>query len=200
MDTTVCTQIVVRDNQGKSIPNVVVYLQPLGEQILEHSSEIVTITQSDKAFNPYITVSQTTKPVKFSNIDNITHHIYSTDPNNRFSFRIRAGTEYLSANFDHQVAIAMGCNIHDWMSGYLFVVDSPYFAKTDDHGQVIFPISELGKYRVVIWHPQLVLDNQRLSQDHDIVKDTVVNFNLEQTIASSPTQKNSEDFDFLSDY
>lgn len=195
-----CVQIFVQNALGNAVSDVVVYLQPLAGQVLTASSDVVIVSQQDKSFSPYITVSQTNKKVNFVNQDNISHHIYSADKKNKFSFKIRSGTEHLSERFNDEAEIAMGCNIHDWMSGYLLVVDTPYFAKTDKNGHVNFSLVTLGKYRVVVWHPELSTANHRLSQDHHIMNDVVYHFIIKEEIDSAPVQESNEDFDFVSDY
>lgn len=197
-----CVQVVVHNSVGQVAPDMVVYLQPLAGQVLPKSSQTITVAQQGEAFAPYITVSQTGKEVHFANKDMITHQIYSADSENSFSFTVRAGSEHVADadNFNEEAEIAMGCNIHDWMSGYLLVVGTPYFAKTDSNGQASFSVTELGKYRVVVWHPQLPTEHHRVSQEHDINDDALFQFALTKKLDEIPTQKNDDDFDFSSDY
>ena len=195
-----CIHITVQDKHGKVVPDIVVYLVPLEGQKLSQSSEIVTVSQQNKAFSPYITVSQTKKMVHFVNQDDITHHIYSADNENKFAFKIRAGHEHLTEDFNKEAEIAMACNIHDWMSGYLLVVDTPYFAKTNNNGEASFIIKEEGNYNVIVWHPQLPTEQHRLFQKHKIIDDLALNFTLPKDLENIPTQENHDDFDFDSDY
>ena len=37
--------------------------------------------------------------------------------------------------FQQEGVVTLGCNIHDWMSAYIVVINSPYFATTDEQGQ-----------------------------------------------------------------
>ncbi|MEI8647621.1 hypothetical protein P4S73_06140 [Paraglaciecola sp. Hal342] len=48
----------------------------------------------------------------------------------------------------------MGCNVHDWMLGYIYVVDTPYFAKTDQQGSVSMQVPD-GEYIIKAWHPRI---------------------------------------------
>jgi plastocyanin len=191
-----CVQVSVQDKNGNAVSNIVVYLTPLDGQKLPQSSDIVTVSQKNRAFSPYITVSQTQKTVHFVNHDDITHHIYSADNDNKFAFKIRAGDEHFSENFNREAEIAMACNIHDWMSGYLLIVDTPYFAKTDNNGEVSFSLNNMGNYRVVVWHPQLPTEQHRLSQEQNIIDNTKLSFILTKDLESIPTQESSEGFDY----
>ena len=198
--SNICVQVSVLHENGDVASDVVVYLQPLAGQKLPTTSEIVTISQKNKAFSPYITVSQINNKVNFANKDDITHHIYSAGSDDKFAFKIKAGAEHLSEPFKHETEVAMGCNIHDWMSGTLLVVDTPYFGKTDSEGNIDFVLSELGKYKIIVWHPQLPVETHRVSQDHNILGDSIFKMVLPRALAPIPEQTNDNDFDFVSDY
>ena len=195
-----CVQVQVNNVKNIPLENMVVYLEPLAAQVLPQQSETVNISQHSKSFIPYISVSQSTAKVSFENKDDITHHIYSADSENKFSFKIRAGKTDSTTQFNHAAEIAMGCNIHDWMSGYLLVVDTPYFAKTDAQGIASFTMKELGKYRVVVWHPQLRTENNRIFKEKNLSTDDTITFTLTKNMDDIPSQKSDDDFDFLSDY
>ncbi len=133
------------------------------------------------------------------NKDDITHHIYSVGSQNKFSFKVRAGNN-TRVEFDRATEIAMGCNIHDWMSGYLLVLNTPYFEKTNDEGIAYFNIAQLGRYNVVIWHPQMEERNNRMAIEKNINKDIKLSFVLSKAMHNIPLQESDDDFDFLSDY
>lgn len=94
----------------------------------------------------------------------------------------------------------MGCNIHDWMSGHLLIVETPYFAKTDSNGQVTIDVAKAGAYNVVVWHPQMREKDHKISKIVTIDKASTIEMKLLKPLAELPSQKNDEDFDFLSDY
>ena len=195
-----CVRVFVESNTGKALQDLVVYLEPLEGQVLEKKSDALIIHQKSKSFAPYISVSQVDAKVDFVNKDDITHHIYSAGSDNKFSFKIRAGETNSSVNFDRSAEVAMGCNIHDWMSGYLLVVNTPYFAKTDEQGYAYFDVSMLGKYNVVVWHPQMESTDHRMMREESISPNSLFSFKLENKMAEIPLQESNDDFDFLSDY
>lgn len=47
------------------------------------------------------------------------------------------------------------CDAHEWMSGYILVLDHPYAAVTDEKGTFEIKNVPPGKYRVRIWHERL---------------------------------------------
>ena len=52
-------------------------------------------------------------------------------------------------------AVQVKCDIHPWMTCYLFVTDNPFSTTTDTQGN--FSVSGLapGKYSIEIWHETL---------------------------------------------
>jgi len=196
--------VKVFDAKNNPLPDVVVYLEPPQGMVVEQSDTIIEIAQVDKSFSPYLGVIQKGTKVKFHNKDDISHQIYSPVGENKFAFKISAGEELVKSNFINVGAIAMGCNIHDWMSGHLLVLDTPYFAKTNKQGEVSIDIAESGKYNLVVWHPQMREKNQRMGKTINSIdyvdKNSLVKISLLKSLDELPSQKNDDDFDFLSDY
>jgi plastocyanin len=92
--------------------------------------------------------------VVFPNSDNIRHQVYSFSPAKVFDLPLYAGTPAAPLRFDTPGVVVIGCNIHDWMIGYIVVLDTPYFAKTDGTGAAALSLPP-GRYRLRIWHPRL---------------------------------------------
>lgn len=193
-------KITVLDHQQQPVADIVAYLEPLDDIKVEPNNEGIEIGQLNKSFTPYISVMQKGSKVTFHNQDDITHHIYSPVGENKFSFKIRSGQSQLKQDFNQVGEIAMGCNIHDWMSGYLLVLDTPYFNKTNAEGVANINISEQGNYRLNIWHPQLMEENNKISMVVDTTEIQHHTFKLTKAMQTIPEQSNNDDFDFLSEY
>ncbi|MGB1239799.1 MAG: hypothetical protein ACPG4U_16395 [Pseudomonadales bacterium] len=192
--------VQVKSREGKSVSDIVVYLEPLAGQALSKTDKQLVISQSDKSFVPYLSVTQVGNPMTFSNRDDITHHIYSADAKEQFSFVIKPGEEVAREGAKAESEIAMGCNVHDWMSGHLLVLETPYFAKTDSAGKLRFDTAKGGAYKLVVWHPQLKSAEHRQSTDVNLDSQSELTFTLNSTLGDIPEQKSGDDFDFLSDY
>lgn len=48
--------------------------------------------------------------------------------------------------------ITVGCDIHKWMNGYIWVFDHPYYAITDKNGNFEIKNAPVGKVNIVAWH------------------------------------------------
>ncbi|MEC4724702.1 hypothetical protein HWQ46_03965 [Shewanella sp. D64] len=188
---------------GEPLPDLVVYLQtsnPSQPATMGKISPPIEIHQQDKQFTPYITVMQKGYELQFVNDDDITHHIYSAAGPKRFSFKLRKGSASDSIVFDQVGHISMGCNVHDWMSGHLLVVDTPYFAITDEMGEVKFDTIVDADYTLTTWHPQLSVDSNRISQKITTPLAQPLIITVNASMADIPEQKSLDDFEFLEGY
>ena len=143
----------VRDAQGKPVADAVVYAMPAAGAV-DARNKTVAIEQLEREFVPYVTVLQTGTTATFPNRDPIQHHVYSFSQAKRFEIKLYSGMPPGSVLFDKPGLVTLGCNIHDWMIGYLLVVSTPYFAKTDAGGVARLRDVPGGSYEFHAWHPQ----------------------------------------------
>jgi hypothetical protein len=57
--------------------------------------------------------------------------------------------------FDKPGVVVLGCNIHDWMIGFIYVSETPLFGKTDASGKMTIDDLPEGEYSVRVWHPRM---------------------------------------------
>ena len=144
----------MRSPSGEPVRDAVVYALPEGRAPQSaQSPERVEIDQVDKEFVPHVTAVRAGTRVNFPNRDQIRHHVYSFSSANTFEIPLYAGMPEKLIDFDRPGEVVLGCNIHDWMKAYVFVVDTPYFAVTDSSGEAAIALPA-GDYRVEVWHPQ----------------------------------------------
>lgn len=144
-------QLKVQDSRGAPLANAVVTLQgPPGQPVLETAR----MDQVKQQYVPQVLAVHTGTPVSFPNKDNIRHQVYSFSPAKRFELRLYEGTPSTPELFDKPGLVVLGCNIHDWMLGYIYVTDDPWFAVTDANGAIVFANLPTGHYKATLWHPQ----------------------------------------------
>ena len=112
-----------------------------------------TIVQRDRVFEPFVSVVQTGTAISFPNQDPMMHHVYSFSSAKRLEIKLYKGTPAEPIVFDKAGAVALGCNVHDWMLAYIFVVDSPVFAKTGRDGVLRLSGLAAGTHRLMAWYP-----------------------------------------------
>ncbi|MBF0553843.1 MAG: methylamine utilization protein [Nitrospirae bacterium] len=149
---------VVTDEAGKPVEDAVVTATPTTATAkdVKKPSDVV-IDQVDKEFIAFVTPVQVGTTVIFPNNDKIRHHVYSFSPAKKFEIPlyppgVDANNKVL---FDKPGVVVVGCNIHDWMKAYIYVVETPYFARSDSQGKMIINNLPEGQYDVAVWHPSL---------------------------------------------
>ena len=142
----------VADSTGFPVVEAVVYLLPVGANPGATPRPGV-VDQVNKEFMPLVVPVQVGAAVSFPNKDNIRHHVYSFSPAKVFQLKLYSGTPSKPVVFDKPGPVVLGCNIHDWMVGYIYVVDTPYFVKTDGTGTARLDSLAAGDYELRIWHP-----------------------------------------------
>jgi hypothetical protein len=104
---------------------------------------------------PQILPVQTHAVVRFPNSDSVSHHVYSFSAAKRFALYLNKGKPGKDVAFDAPGVVTLGCNLHDWMLGYIVVLDTPYFTQTDAAGQATLASLPPGRYRLAVWHPRI---------------------------------------------
>ncbi|MBI3581217.1 MAG: methylamine utilization protein [Nitrospinae bacterium] len=145
--------LLVRDANGVPTVNAVAYAYPAAGDVSKWEPKPVIVDQIDKEFTPSVTVVPIGTPVYFPNNDDIRHHVYSFSPAKTFELPLYSGKPSKPVVFDKPGAVALGCNIHDWMVAYIYVVDTPYYAKTGKDGVARLENLQPEKYDVFVWHP-----------------------------------------------
>jgi plastocyanin len=144
---------VVYDQDSKPLPNAVVVATPEEGRVPAATPTVEIVDQIDKEFVPYVKPVRAGSYVKFPNKDNIRHHVYSFSAAKKFELPLYTGTPAQPMLFDKPGIVKIGCNIHDWMIGYIYVTDTPYFGKSTAEGRVDLDGLPAGHYRVRVWHP-----------------------------------------------
>ena len=146
--------VTVKDASGKAVADAAVFALSTSGVAPPAKLRSATVEQSDREFVPYVTIVQTGTSVTFPNRDPILHHVYSFSPAKTFEIKLYTGKSPGEIVFDKPGVVTLGCNIHDWMIGYVVVVDTPFFARTDSQGLARLKDVPRGAYELRAWHPQ----------------------------------------------
>jgi plastocyanin len=142
--------VEVRDAKGALVSDAVVSAVPERKPPSPASRRAV-MDQKNRMFVPHVMAVQTGTAVTFPNSDNVRHQVYSFSPAKRFQLPLYSGTPATPVVFDKPGVVAIGCNIHDQMSAYIVVVDTPHFARTVNGRAELAGLPE-GTYDVRVWH------------------------------------------------
>lgn len=146
----------VVDGAGHPIRDAVVTLRPVqGAAPRPALAGGYRISQQNTQFQPFVSVIPVGATVAFPNLDPFRHHVYSFSPARIFELRLFAKDQTRSVTFDRAGIVAIGCNIHDSMSAFIFVTDTSWALETTASGAVTFRDTPTVPYIVQVWHPFL---------------------------------------------
>jgi len=167
---------LVRDHKGKFVADAVVLAVAADPRAaLRARAPADAVDQVDKQFVPYVKPIFMGSIVRFPNSDNIRHQVYSFSPAKKFELPLYSGTDAAPIVFDKPGVVVLGCNIHDWMIGYIYVSETPFFAKTGPLGTAVISDMPAGEYRVRIWHPNMDHGEETTGQLVTLTADTPAN-------------------------
>ncbi|MGH7268490.1 MAG: hypothetical protein ACREMB_27035 [Candidatus Rokuibacteriota bacterium] len=146
----------VRDEKNRPVEDAVVSAVPEGSTATVPAKPArEAIDQIDQEFVPRVKPILVGSPVYFPNKDNIRHHVYSFSPAKKFELPLYVGTPSEPVVFDRPGVVTIGCNIHDWMIGHIYVALTPHFARTGRDGAARLDNLPSGPYAVRVWHPRM---------------------------------------------
>jgi len=115
----------VVDANGRPVRDAVVTLRPAGAATrAPRPGGHFVVSQQNIQFHPFLTIVPVGADVSFPNLDNTKHHVYSFSPAKKFELKLFARDQSRTVHFDKPGVVALGCNIHDQMSAFIFVADS----------------------------------------------------------------------------
>ncbi len=124
--------------------------------------------QVKSEFTPRVLVVDTGSTVTFPNRDKTRHHVYSFSPAKRFELPLHDASAAAPVTFDAPGIVTVGCNIHDWMVGYVVVSDTPYRGITDERGVVTIEVPA-GSYQLHVWHERQTEATASVERDIDVL-------------------------------
>ena len=149
-------RVRVADADGKPLADAVASLRPAnGHAPAVAAGTTAIMDQRDLQFAPHVLAIEVGTEVSMPNSDQVRHHVYSFSPAKHFELRMYKDRPGDPGDFLIPGVVSLGCNIHDWMLGYILVLDTPYFAKSDDSGVLTIANVPEGDYLFDIWQPRL---------------------------------------------
>ena len=175
----VAVQVV--DGQGAPLADAVVMLSAPG---LVPERRPAAIDQQNRRFVPHVLAVATGTAVSFPNTDDIRHQVYSFSSPKRFELPLYHGLPSTPVVFDQPGVVVVGCNIHDWMVGYVYVTTAGRSAVTDSQGEARLEAPD-GHYQLALWHPDLS-DQQGVAQPALDVAGKPVTLKLQLAVQPKP--------------
>lgn len=139
-------------------------------------------------FGPLTGVIATNQPVQFQNQDPIKHTLHTYALKGRKANILRTiNTQNLAAHahiaqsfssdkMKHSRVVALTCDRHEFMENWMYVVDNPYFAISDEEGHFVIDQVPPGHYDLVAWHPVLGFQKKKVQVVQDAVAEVRFSF------------------------
>ncbi|MBI1818876.1 MAG: hypothetical protein HYR81_00920 [Nitrospirae bacterium] len=148
---------VLVQSGSKGIKNVVITLrrkEPLPPDKLKPPA--ISFKTDKCRFAPHVLAMERGSLLNLINDDSILHnfHLHFEDRTILNSSLLPSG-QLSGKKMDHPGIFYATCDIHGFMNGYVLVLDTPYYAVTEDSG--FFQISNIppGEYLFSVWHESL---------------------------------------------
>ena len=134
----------------------VVYVEAVAGKSFPAPAQHVTMDQKGLMFAPHILAVQQGTTVEFLNSDSVAHNVFWPSISGNKKLGHNLGTwpqgQRQSFKFDSPGVVALFCNVHPDMAGYLIVSPTPYFATTDKTGAYKIENVPDGSYTVTAWN------------------------------------------------
>ena len=170
-----------RDFCGSKVPNESLLVAPdgglqnaivtiRGSRRNPNGSQLRQIVLDNKncAFVPRVQVASPGSEILLLNSDPILHNVHA---------RLGAKTLFnvglpqwrtVKKRLDEEGLIRIHCDVlHTWMSAYILVTSTPYFAVTDGNGEFAIEGIPAGSYEVNIWHEKLGTQSRKMTLKAD---------------------------------
>jgi len=149
---TVVARVI--NQAGKPVEGAVVSVERTGQGAQPaKAGAMATMSQQDRQFMPFVLPVQVGTTVEFPNEDPFRHQVYSFSAAKKFELPLYGRSEVAKVVFDKEGVVTLGCNIHDNMLAYIYVVGTPYFNTAANDGKATVGQLPAGNYTVKVWHP-----------------------------------------------
>jgi plastocyanin len=137
--------------------NIVVWLVPVnetGSHVAASPSPArkrFTLLQKNKSFEPHVLVIPVGSQVEFPNKDPFFHNVFSLFEGKRFDLGLYESGSTRSLSFERPGISYLFCNIHSEMSAVIIALETPYYATSNQTGEITIPDVPAGRYWMHVW-------------------------------------------------
>ena len=154
--------LVVGENKG--VKNVVVSITEMASGKEWAASE--PLDQQECVYTPHVVLTPAGAELEILNNDGILHNIHTySEANPAFNQAQPKFKKKLKKTFASPEYIKVTCDAHNWMTGWIVVMDHPYYAVTDETGSFTLADVPAGEYEIKIWHETLGESMQTVTVD-----------------------------------
>lgn len=160
-DAEICGQSrevqTVKVGSGGGLADAVISLMDVTRGVaLKQPPTPPALDQRGCRFLPHVILAPVGAPVNILNNDPLTHNVRTAAFDNRPVNRAQPKElRQIAIEFRAPEKVKVKCDIHDWMSAWVVVIDHPYHAVSDEAGRFVIENVPAGTYELEIWHETL---------------------------------------------
>jgi len=138
------------------VQNVVITIRGAASEKPMSPSKNLVLDNKKCAFVPHVQVVPVGSQVLLLNSDSILHDVHARlGSETLFNVGIPSWRQ-VRKRLTRPGVVAIECEVlHTWMSAYIVVTSSPYFAVTNERGEFFIKGVPVGSYEMEIWHERL---------------------------------------------
>jgi plastocyanin len=176
-----CAQTPVKDEQvienaNHTLRNVLVHLN--GAPPIAPPAELATLTQDQCMYRPRVQGVVAGQTLSIRNGDRTLHNVHTyKGASTLFNQAQVPGTPAIEKKLtDDGALLKFKCDVHPWMTGFVWVQNNPFFAVTGDDGTFEIKGVPEGKYEIEAWHERFGVKKQVVAVGAKVAADVTFEF------------------------
>jgi plastocyanin len=161
------------------LQNVFVYVKDgLGDLKFPVPETPKVLDQKGCVYQPHVFGLQVGQNLEILNSDSTLHNVHAIPESNREFNRAQslAGIKHTHVFSTREVMVPFKCNVHNWMTAYVGVLDHPFHAVTGTDGTFRLDGLPPGTYTIEAWHEKLGTQTQTVTIGEKETKDVGFTF------------------------
>lgn len=158
-DTGQQRNLLTVDRKTKGVGDIMVYLESPPVRADGRPKKAVVIDQLEHRFVPHMIAIRGGQRVKFTNSDAANHNVRAVFLEDRNAFNVYTGVDGEYEHVFHPVGknhpVRLSCDIHPWMTAWIFVFEHPHFSISDERGGFRIADHAPGDYQLVLRQPDV---------------------------------------------
>jgi len=127
-------------------------------------AEPIVMDQKGCVYRPHVIGARVGQKVVFLNSDPVLHNVRTVaDQNAPFNDMMPTKDMRLTKTFDkEEVMVRAKCDVHPWMTAFVGVLPHPFYAVSNDAGEITMQNVPEGDYEIEAWHEAFGKQTQKV--------------------------------------